>query len=484
VGVCLEAFSANYLIELPESKKNNAMNRFRSSCMSEESVSLVEKIKKTSARWNPLRKVDTLGQFDFNTCVVMLDSLQFSSVRGITLADLQSVEKFDLATCERLTKALVLAVHEYTHFVDSTSTLWGLRHLRMMHRAYTCNVGDENKFHVMKAHYTHLKRLKFPDYYTTVSKQFNTDRPWQWKLTTGREFRPDGKPGERPILFVRFFNEKWEPIIRSPISTISLLETGAMAAEMRVASSLLRRIEDDNERIVATKLFEDESFEYLYNPKLTEYSVCAHLVANRFNISEATQAFWGSSIIARVALNTSTTVYNTILKNVLVFFDKVGLRYSEPEAKAIRRALGNYDSGALFYVLCMMMDNEALESSAKFAVSLVVTMAKFGVHFERDYEKTALQEAETIVAELKGSAFVTIANVANAGFENLSTMIGGFGTLHLDEMNLPPVLLGDNTEYEFHAVASNKLRGLAVEESYFEMSDGQERMQEFGDACL
>lgn len=452
--------------------------------MSEEKLSLVQKVKKTSARWNPLRKVDTLGQFDFNTCVVMLDSLQLPSVRGITFDDLKSVEKIDVVTCARLTKALVLAVHEYTHFVDSTSTLWGLRHLRLLHRAYTCDEGDENKFHVMKTYYTHLKRIKFPDYYTTVSKQFETARPWQWKLTTGREFRPDGKPSERPILFVRFFNERWEPIIRSPISTISLLETGAMAAELEASMSLLRRIEGDNERTVATKLFEKESFEYLYNPKLTEYSVCAHLVANRFNVSEATQAFWGSSVIARVTLNTSAIAYNTILKNIQVFFEKFGLRNSEPEAKAIRRALGNYDSGALFYVICMMMDKDALKSSASFVASLVVTMAKFGVHFQKDYERTALEEAETIVAELKGSTFKTVVDVANAAFENLTAMIGGFGTLNLDDMHLPPVLLGDNEEYEFHNVASNKLKGIGVEESYLEMWDGQQRMQEFGDACL
>ncbi|WP_241157136.1 hypothetical protein, partial [Pseudomonas viridiflava] len=106
---------------------------------------LVEKIKASSARWNPLRKVDTLGQFDFNTCIVMLDSLESSSVKEIAISDLESTNRIDLATFERLRKALVLAVHEYTHFVDSTSTLWGLRHLRMMHRAYGCITHDESK---------------------------------------------------------------------------------------------------------------------------------------------------------------------------------------------------------------------------------------------------------------------------------------------------------------------------------------------------
>lgn len=452
--------------------------------MSDLNDTLVKKIKASSARWNPLRKVDTLGQFDFNTCVVMLDSLESSSVRGIALSDLDSVEKIDLATCERLMKALVLAVHEYTHFVDSTSTLWGLRHLRMMHRAYVCVDNDESKFHVMRSYYTHLRRLKLPQYYTTVSQQFITDRPWLSRLTTGREFRPDGKPGERPILFVRFYNEKWDPIVRSPISTISLLETGAMAAEMEAARSLLRRIEDENQRIVATSLFEENAFEYLYNPNLTEYSVCAHLVANRFNVSEATLAFWAASIIAKVALNASLDVFATVLKNIRAYFDGVGLRYSEDEAKAIRRALGNNDPGALFYVICFMMHDDALKNPIRFGASLVVAMARLGVHFEKNYERTALEEAQSIFAEIKESSFDTIARVASAGFENLNKMIGRFGMLKLTDMHLPPVLLGDSKQHDFHPADVNKLKGFDLETSYFEMSEGQERMQNFGDACI
>jgi hypothetical protein len=452
--------------------------------MSDSNTTLVEKIKASSARWNPLRKVDTLGQFDFNTCIVMLDSLESSSVKGIAISDLESTNKIDLATFERLRKALVLAVHEYTHFVDSTSTLWGLRHLRMMHRAYDCITHDESKFHIMRTYYTHLRRLKLPQYYTTISNQYDTARPWQWRLTSGREFRPDGRPGERPILFVRFYNERWEPIIRSPISIISLLETGAMAAELDAAMSLLRRIEDEDQRIVATSLFEKETFEYLYNPNLTEYSVCAHLVANRFNQSEATLAFWAASIIARTALNASIDVFNIILKNIRVFFDKVRLRYSDDEAKAIRRALGNYDLGALFYVICMIMDSDALKTPASFGASLVIAMAKLGVHFKKDYEKTALQEAQGTIAEIKESSFGTIARVASAGFENLNTMIGGFGMLKLAEMHLPPVLLGDSKQHEFHPANSNMLKSVDLETSYYEMSEGQERMQNFGDARM
>lgn len=337
---------------------------------------------------------------------------------------------------------------------------------------------------MMRSCYTYLKRIKLPDYYTTVTKEFDTSRPWQWRPTSGREFRPDGKPGERPIFFIRFFNENWEPIVRSPISTISLLETSAMASELEATISLINRIQDDDERTVQSKIFQDETMEYLYNERLTEYSVCAHLVANRFNVKEANRAFWASAIISRVVLNSSQKVYKTVLKNIKVFFDVVGLRSGQPEAKAIRRALENYDAGALFYVLCLKMELDALDSTMDFAMSLVATMAMFGVHFKQDYEKTALEEAELILAELQTSANSTIVEISKAGFCNLNEVIGGFGRMDLHQMSLPPVLLGDSTEHKFHDIAYNTLNNLSVDDSYYEMLDGQLQMESFGDACL
>ncbi len=453
--------------------------------MLEEDSTLVEKVKVTSARWNPLRRVDTLGRFDFNTCVVMLDSLQFSSVQGVSLADLKSDDKIDVSNCERLIKALALAVHEYTHFIDFTSTLWGLRHLRMLHRAYTCDLTDEFKFHAMRTYYMHLKRLKFPDYYTAVNNKYDkSGGSWGARVTAGREFRADGKPGERPILFVRFTNEKDELIVRSPISVISLLETGAMAAEIGATQSLIKRIDDDGQRKVQEMLYSDQLLKYLYDENLTEYSVCAHLVANHFNQKDAGIVFFASGVIARVVLNSSKDVYDVVLKNINVFLEKFRARYSEPDAKAIRRAIGNYDPGALFYVLCFKMESSALDSKFDFAMSLITTMAMFGIHFEKDYKRTALEEAEMIFGELRTSPIRTVAETATAGFENFTRMIGDFGTIDLHNMNLPPVLLGDNEEYEFHTVAHNRLNGMGVEDAYLEMWDGQQRMQQFGDACF
>ncbi|WP_416424484.1 hypothetical protein RAM80_01595 [Pseudomonas sp. App30] len=446
-------------------------------------LTLIERVKDSSARWNPLRKVDTLGQFDFNTGVVMLDSLLIQDVQGVSLPELDSNQPIDMESFQKLSKVLPLAVHEYTHFVEATSTVWGLRHLKMLDKAYSCDFADESKFHVVRTYYTHLRRLKFPDYYTAVPNLYDATRPWQWRPSAGREFRHDGKPSERPIIFIRFSNTAGQLVARSPISLISLLETSAMSAEIEANLALIARIQDEGERTVQAAIYEDELFSYLYDVTLTEYSVCAHLVANRFNMPNARVSFLASSVIARTVLNSSKDVYSVVLKNFNVYLARVGLSGSDQESKMLRRSLANSDPGALFYIICLQMDRGALSSLPAFASGLVVAMRQLGVKFEF-YIETALREAGGLHADLIGSSLNSVVEFAAAGFENLACMLGAYGMLKLSDMNLPPVLLGDDSEWRLHDATANRLRGFGVPDSYFELVEGQIKMEAFGDACL
>lgn len=219
-----------------------------------DNPTLVKRVRDSGSRWNALRKVDTLAMFDFGTSIVTLDSLHLPEVAGVKLTDLSSAYQLDFQTFERQSKALSLAVHEYTHFVDSTSTVWGLRHLKVLDKAYSCSMADESGFYVMRQCYNHLKRLKLPDYYTAVPEIHAATRPWRWALSAGREFKHDGKPGDRPILFSRFSNADGELLARSPISVISLLETNAMAEEIEVSAVLNSRLGD--ERVVQERVYE------------------------------------------------------------------------------------------------------------------------------------------------------------------------------------------------------------------------------------
>lgn len=449
--------------------------------MMDQGLTLVERVRKSGSRWNALRKVDTKAMFDFGTNIVTLDSMRFPEVAGITLADLSSTHDLDFQVFERHCKALSLAVHEYTHFVDATSTVWGLRHLRLLDKAYNCSMADESEFYVMKQCYNHLKRLKLPDYYTAVPEAHAATRPWRWALSAGVEFKHDGKPGDRPILFSRFSNVDGEFVARSPISVISLLETNAMAEEIEVNAVLNSRLGD--QRVVQERIYETGILSHLYNENLTEYSVCAHMVANHFGMKDVRIAFWASSVISRLALNSARTVYQRMGQNLKPFFADMGLRSNDSQVKLIYKSLADYNPGAIFYVICMYMPQGALAYKQSFLIALQQVMRKLGVD-EVFFKDEALSEASDYIGMLRKSPNSTMSLIGSAGFENFTRLIGRVGLLPFTNLNLPPVLLIGDDKYQFHDNELNTLKDFDIEVGYLEMVEGQFKMEAFGDACM
>jgi hypothetical protein len=142
-------------------------------------------------------------------------------------------EKLTASQYEVVAKVLPLAHHEYTHFIDSTSTVWGLAFLTKMNAAYSCNDSlrrEESDFWPAKEFADVLRSIALPDYYTGRTKAKST-RPWEASITAGQIFDEKGRVTERTILFQRFLNGEKEPLVRSPISSASVLEASSMAQE-------------------------------------------------------------------------------------------------------------------------------------------------------------------------------------------------------------------------------------------------------------
>lgn len=125
----------------------------------------VSDFQRKTKKWNCFAATDTLGSFDFYTSIVSLDSLvsvDISIARQKLLEFLQKQANnsgivLDIDSYHRIAKVFPLAVHEYTHFIDATSTLWGLRHLKMMKEAYEANDaigGTESDFYKAKKYYS------------------------------------------------------------------------------------------------------------------------------------------------------------------------------------------------------------------------------------------------------------------------------------------------------------------------------------------
>jgi hypothetical protein len=276
--------------------------------------------KQKTKRWNCFSATDTLGSFDFYTSTVSLDALTFTDVvsaQGEFSSFLRRKHKDHTATIESnayttIEKVLPLASHEYTHFIDATSTIWGLRHLLMMKEAYEADDrkgGTEVGFYRAKIFYDHIRMLRLPDYYTLRDGLAPNSTPWQYQFSAGRLFTSQGQTSDRTVVFTRFLNSSGDFIVRSPLSTVSLLEASAMAQEIFIAMFLLANT-DPEFRAVEGSLYSARLMKYLYRPDITEYSVCVHLVANMLRLTDPASAFQICARLVNVVLCIPTNYFS------------------------------------------------------------------------------------------------------------------------------------------------------------------------------
>ncbi len=423
-----------------------------------------------------LLESDTLGSFDFFTSTVCLDSI-----------DSKAFDTFKKAVASSeyagLNKVIPLAAHEYTHFIDSTSTLWGLKHLLKMSEAYGSNNikgGSEEEFYKAKQFLEHVRSLRLPEYYTLTASGIEPTRPWQSQITMGKQFGLDGKLSDKPILFSKFTNVQNEFLSRSPISTVSILEASAMSTEMVAKKNLIDELDEDT-KIVESRLFESESFQYIYNQNLTEYSVCVHVLANHLGCKDLLIAFHICSIITRLVLNFPDTLTVEVINN-----SKVNEILEIPEehefTSRIIEGVRNCNLGILYYLICKALPKDTHESKEKMLAGISFSLQRLSVSFDVILTESEKQ-VDDIVDALKGSKINAIRLLSEAGKDNFKKIDIKSANLNFSELSLPPVYLGDGEEVSIFRNDNSLLKDTGLEEIFTELYEGQEWVERFSEAC-
>lgn len=442
-----------------------------------------------TARRNQLSAVDILGSFDFPTAVIHLKSLNAADIgqaqkllAGFTPdwnegnPRLLSGDQF-LA----LAKVLPLAVHEYTHFIDATSTLWGLRHLQQMSGAYTSINDGESGYHKAKSFFDHIRSIRLPSYYTVVQKQSHSKRPWRSTVTIGRIFDTKGGISERPVLFSRFQNSDGEIIVRSPISTVSILEASAMAQEIMSHTNLLK-ITDSEFRLVEERDFAKKHIDFLYSRDLTEYSVCIHILANRLNCSDSLVAFRMCARLTRIALNFPAVLFDKLSESCPVEA-MLDIPLNHEFGQAIRYGLRAHDLGTIYYLLCNTLPLNVIESEEHFTNGIDAAIRSLGIGVEELMEAAEI-EAQSLTASVCTTPIEYIKMLALAGHENFKRIQLTRAELIFTELNVPPSLLGDDTVTHLFSGDKNSLKKFDLEGCFFELDDGMSWVNRFSEACL
>lgn len=423
---------------------------------------------------------DVLGSFDFQTLLISLDSLASGQLAGVEkLFGDGSV--LDLESFEKLGRVFPLAAHEGTHFIDATSTLWGMRHLDMMNSAHSAlKSGQEENFWKGKLFYDHLRSIKLPDYYTVVVPR-PAVRPWKYAPSVGRIFDHAGHVGGgRPVFFCQFVDQHESLLARSPLSSVSVLEASAMAQELFMRLRLLARLPEP-ERRVEWRLWERELVAQMYNHSLTEYSVCAHLVANRQDCQDVIAVFRVTAILTRVCLNFPLTGYEFLVKNQK-FPGLLGWGAGSEEALRLSQALSICDMGALYFLLNQLLPAGAYVDTR----SLMDGLGTVASVLDLDWDDIWLQcesEADALRSRLAISDLQTLRIVGASGYRNFCCSALLTVEIPFEELHLPPMYFNDDV-FVHVLGAEGGLEEMNPEEAFDELQPLASQVQSFGLACL
>lgn len=446
----------------------------------------LDQLKDTRSRWSILSKVDQLGAIDFWTLTISLDALSPADTVGLSVDDLQ-IQKgriFNYVEYERRKKVLTLAAHEYTHFVDATSSLWGMHHLSNINACHNVDIGNETQYFLLKHTHDYMRSIRLPAYYTTINRKLPSQRPWRSDVTSGLMFSSDGRVTDRPIIFVNFLTTDGSRIVRSPLSVVSLLEASAMAKEIEVRLQLIAHLQEP-EKTVEERLLSEELLSYIYNPEITEYSACFHLLANFQNEKDIGICARAVGILCRIVLNAPGIAFKTASVNIKAYSEKIGLPQANLEVERVKSALERQNRGALFFLVAVLLPMGALKSNAHFFSCLEVTLKSIGLSFEK-LKRGAYQEAEDMWKELSSSKLQSIKSLADCGYENFKKVFPAALEYSLEQLSLPPALHGDDnmTPYMFNVSERNTLRAFDLENAYEEIVDCQLKAENFAEACL
>ncbi|WP_295585131.1 hypothetical protein [uncultured Lamprocystis sp.] len=186
-------------------------------------------IRSKAGRWGTFANTGTEGVYDFSSQLISFNGLEEKHIVAVK----------NCAPAGRF-KVLVLAAHEYTHWLDHVSTIWGRRSLCQFYTAFHARIqNDEYRFApaIVNA-WDEACRIRSDVYFQVLGEQESAER-WAMVSTVGVRFNEKGIPNESdPIALARFFNptigtgsRNEELIVRTPLSVVALTECTAQAAE-------------------------------------------------------------------------------------------------------------------------------------------------------------------------------------------------------------------------------------------------------------
>lgn len=431
-------------------------------------------------------QLDVLGSFDFYNFGITLDAIDSTEFErlGHLLGPVSRNRALTLDQFHALDRVIPLVAHELTHFIDATSTCWGMRHLEVLDNAFRAyQFQQEQEFHYLKAASDHVRTLRLPKYYTLVNE---TDeqviRPWTYQVTIGLRFTASGSTeGALPIVFCRFGTLAGHNLARSPLSAVSLLETSAMSQELVQRFALLTAVQGP-EALIEQHCQFSKALEHLYDHRITEYSACAHLIANHQQCLDVMRAYSLGGRLSRLVLNVPIRSFAEIA-DLQRLADIFGVAPGHDYVQRVQRGLLQCDAGMLYHVLCAAMPENSFSTEDAATTGIEAALARLGTSLGR-VKQLALEEVAVIAAKVAQSPSAVLRRLSGAGEQNFARLSQMGEMLRFHELHLPQVLFGDYVSRITFGCEGNLLDDLDLDTCFNELNPLEQAIHNFAEACV
>lgn len=305
------------------------------------------------------------------------DTLQRIVLTSVTSAQFEAA--LQAADPTERNRILALIAHELRHWLDSIGTLWGQQMIVMYFNAVHARASvDPYQLYHVKAYFDNTARCFYSDYYTEIHPRPKPEvtQRWRQQPSIGHRFAADGTVApDKKILFARF-TEDDELVARCPLTVASLLEAGAMHAELRADITGLIAATQGKPIDPAAMTAVEWRHRFYYEPSMVRYSVAAHLTARFLGLNDPLQAFTVAAALATFSLNLPGSAYSSM---------RMPDAPRMPAADFERLAQEHNPGFAFYFLLCLLDE-------------------KCGGIFEPEKAPTALVEAigQRSLSELHG----------------------------------------------------------------------------------
>ncbi|MFM2311243.1 MAG: hypothetical protein RLZZ04_519 [Cyanobacteriota bacterium] len=446
-----------------------------------EKTSAVEAIHEILKNWRTFPNTTTTGHYEFLTQTVVADSIKSKDIELISSSSNDA---------KLMRKVYGVFIHEITHWLDHTSTLWGQQNLISIFNAYNAWTNQKEKeLWRISSLFSELGRIYLADYYTEEGEEAKTPwdgKNWQYGYGCYAMYDNNGKVREDfPFIATKFSNNKGL-IKRVPISIVSLIEANAVAAELylegRVIIPMIRNSMTEEQFLVESNLTTQDSLKKLYNPDLAVYSVATHCLANTLGVDEVFTAYELSSTLATVCLNLPTKVFHKL---------KIPADLKNLFGNRVLSMLDICDRGFAFFILAQHSKQHSHDDVSKW---LELTVKSAGLPSLSHLQELARREMSRLDQQILPGIFEKeLRQILQIGLKNFYSR-GIYGN-HLKtleslcskekSLNLPPILLGDDTVFDVNTTEWRPPTNYQdIEDWIFPIMDIEYKLREFQKACI